>query len=99
MAARETSAAVYHGEIEGARELSDCALIAQLVRARGPMTRREIAGYLHMETSSVAGRVNELVSTGVLVESDEIAPCPITGRRVHWLQHKDSLPGGQLRLV
>lgn len=98
MAARDTSAAVYHGEIEGAREVSDCDLIAQLVRQRGPMTRREIAGFLHMETSSVAGRVNQLMQRGVLVESDEIAPCPITGRRVHWVRHRDQA-AGQLRCV
>lgn len=98
MAARETSAAVYHGEIEGAREASDCELIAALVRQRGPMTRREIAGFLHMETSSVSGRVHELVASGVLHESDDIKPCPITGRRVHWLQHRDQA-AGQLRLV
>lgn len=65
--------------------------IADLVRQRGPMTRREIAADLHLETSTVSGRVHELIDAGEFVELDEPRPCPITKRSVRWVTHKDNV--------
>lgn len=59
--------------------------IRDYVQQHGPATRRAIASALDLETSCVAGRVNELMRAGVLVEFG-LAPCPRTGRRVHWLR-------------
>lgn len=97
MTARHTSAEAYASINSKAH--SDRALIAELVRRRGPMTRREIASYLHMETSSAAGRVNELMHDSLLVELDEPMPCPITKRRVNWLMHADCAPGFQMGMA
>ena len=94
MTARNTSAEAYAAISDKAH--TDRAIIAQLVRQRGPMTRRQIASFLHMETSSVSGRVNELVNTGGLIELDELRPCPETGRRVTWLAHPEHCVGFQM---
>lgn len=64
--------------------------IADLVRQRGPMTRREIAAELHLETSTVSGRVHELIDAETLVELTEPRPCPITKRNVGWVTHKNN---------
>lgn len=97
MTARNTSAEAYHSL--GSKAATDRDIIAQLVRQRGPMTRRQIASFLHMETSSVSGRVNELVNTGGLIELDELRPCPETGRRVTWLAHPEHCVGFQMGLA
>jgi len=97
MTARNTSAETYAAIGDMAH--TDRAIIAQLVRQRGPMTRREIAAFLHMETSSVAGRVNELMHAGILVEQDDLRPCPITGRKVNWLAHADHCAGFQMGIA
>ena len=97
MSVRESSAEAYHGI--GPKASTDRDIIAQLVRQRGPMTRRQIASFLHMETSSVSGRVNELVEAGELVELDELRPCPETGRRVTWLAHPEDCVGFQMGLA
>lgn len=94
MTARNTSAEAYARL--GDKGATDRKIIAELVRKRGPMTRREIAGFLHMETSSVAGRVNELMHDGVLIEQDDLRPRPFTGRKVNWLAHSEHSPGFQM---
>lgn len=98
MTARNTSAEAY-ASLPSAH--SDREIIAQLVRQRGPITRREIASFLHMETSSVAGRVNELMNQEppVLCEMDEPRPCPITKRLVNWLVHAEQVRGMQMGLA
>lgn len=62
------------------------------------MTRRQIAEGTGIETATVSGRVNTLIAEGMLVECDERdkRPCPITGRMVLWVCHKDRIPGQQL---
>lgn len=50
------------------------------------VSRRQIARASGLETSTVAGRVNELVTAGRLVESEYRWRCPVTGRRVHKVQ-------------
>ena len=98
MTARHTSAECYHSSAFQNTAHSDREIIAELVRKRGPMTRREIAGFLSMETSSVSGRVNELMSEEVLIEIDEKRPCPITKRLVTWVQHSEDAAGHQMGL-
>lgn len=49
----------------------------------GYVSRKQIARFTGLESSTVAGRVNELVAAGRLVEQEQLAPCPVTGRRVH----------------
>lgn len=66
------------------------ARIVGLLINEGEMTRRQIAHQLGLETSCVAGRVNELISTGAITESEDIRPCPITGRCVHWISASPS---------
>lgn len=79
----------YPSRIAYAQEAGNHALIRQrivaFVAAAGSTTRRAIAEGLGLETSCVAGRVNELVADGALVEFG-LEPCPVTGRRVHWLR-------------
>ena len=97
MTARHQSAEAYHGLC--AKTSTDREIIAQLVRQRGPITRRQIASFLQMETSSVSGRVNELMESSQLVELDELRPCPETGRRVAWLVHAEQAPGFQIGMA
>ncbi len=99
MTARQTSADTYHSRSFQSAAHSDCEIIEQLVRHRGPMTRRQIASFLHMETSSVSGRVNELMSNKKLIELDELRQCPETGRRVTWLAHHEHCVGFQMGMA
>lgn len=79
----------FPSRIAYATEANNHALIRQrivsFVGAAGQTTRRAIAEGLKLETSCVAGRVNELLKTGELEEFG-LEPCPVTGRRVHWLR-------------
>ena len=56
------------------------AILSHMERGR-LYSRRQIAQLTGLETSAVAGRVNELVSSGSLVACGAIK-CPITGRQV-----------------
>ena len=93
MTVRHTSAECFHSQSFQSAAHSDREIIAELVRKRGPMTRREIASFLHMETSSVSGRVNELLESSVLHELDDKKPCPITKRLVTWVAHREDVSG------
>lgn len=100
MSVRETSAECYHGM--SAKVFSDAQMIAALVRQRGDagMTRKEIANHFAMQTSSVAGRVAELVELETLYELDDTRiPNNGPGRRGHILVHADFAPGRQMGLV
>jgi DNA-binding Lrp family transcriptional regulator len=48
-------------------------------------SRKQIARMLGMETSSVAGRVNELIDLGVIEVVSQII-CPISNRRVEGIK-------------
>lgn len=64
-------------------------------RHGGWVTRRQISIGTGIETATVSGRVNALVASGDLIECEEHEkrPCPITGRSVTWVIHKDNAPG------
>ena len=61
--------------------------VALLIRtgqhAGGWVSRRQIARITGLETSTVAARTNSLIAARRLVESEELTPCPVTGRNVH----------------
>lgn len=57
------------------------ALILGHMKAGRLYSRREIAKDLKLETSTVSGRVNELIEEGQIVVCGSIK-CPITGRNV-----------------
>lgn len=63
------------------------AAVALLLRTgqhnEGWVSRRQIATTTGLETSTVAARTNALVAARRLVESEDLMPCPITGRNVH----------------
>lgn len=65
--------------------------IFELVRNLGVVSRRQIAKALDLETSCVAGRVNELISAGKLREEEDPSPCPITGRNVRKVFDPESI--------
>ena len=90
MTATTTSRDAYHALDTG----EQCSRILAHVERSGPCTRRMTARALGMETSTVSARVNELVKHGDLCERF-IAPCPITGVRVNWID----LPDGQMEMA
>jgi len=90
MTARAASIETYHDTGFMAIAGLQRQRIADLLRERGPMTRREIAAELHMETSSVSGRVRELLDAKTLTELPGQRPCPITKRNVSWVCHTNN---------
>lgn len=83
MTIRDTSRQAYHdtSDIRSEKKLK----IIEVLRRKGPMTRREISAETGIETSCVAGRVKELIDMGALHELEQTRPCPITHRNVHWV--------------
>lgn len=71
----------------GRQEKQVLAGAAMLIRtgqhADGWVSRRQIATITGLETSTVAARTNSLIAAHRLVESEDLTPCPVTGKRVH----------------
>ena len=71
----------------GRQQKQVLAGVALLIRAGqhtdGWVSRRQIARVTGLETSTVAARVNALVDANRLAESEDLTPCPVTGRNVH----------------
>ncbi|MTI72567.1 MAG: hypothetical protein FH747_03060 [Stenotrophomonas sp.] len=71
----------------GRQEKQVLAGVALLIRTGqhtdGWVSRRQIAQLTGLETSTVAARTNSLIAAHRLVESEELTPCPVTGRNVH----------------
>lgn len=76
----------YHGEIRGAKESTQMAEILEYLSGRGWVSRKTIARDLRMEPGTVAGRVNELVSRGLVSVDPGLQHCPVTGRNVHFVR-------------
>ena len=74
------------------------AALQELILARmkpGRMySRRQIAQLAHLETSTTAGRVNELIALGAIAVCGTIK-CPMTGRSVEGIRRA----GHQLELL
>ena len=76
---RQSSIDVYHS-LQSKFGAQTCKIMAFMnENPQHGFTRREIAKYLSIETSSVAGRVNELVKNGDLIELPVKRKCSITG--------------------
>ena len=77
----------------GRQEKQVLAGVALLIRTGqhtdGWVSRRQIARLTGLETSTVAARVHSLIAAHRLVESEDLTPCPVTGRNVHMV----ALPG------
>ena len=71
----------------GRQQRQVLAGVALLIRTgqhtAGWVSRRQIAQLTGLETSTVAARTNSLVLAHRLVESEDLTPCPVTGRSVH----------------
>ncbi len=71
----------------GRQEKQVLAGVALLIRTGqhtdGWVSRRQIAQLTGLETSTVAARTNSLIAARRLVESEDLTPCPVTGRNVH----------------
>lgn len=61
-------------------------------------TRRMIEDGAGIRPSSVTRALDPLLAAGHVVELPGLAPCPVSGRRVGWLAHKDRVEGVQLGL-
>lgn len=77
-----TSADTYHAIRRDGSLTRQQAQIMAVIEAGRDYSRREIAYLADMETSSVAGRVNELLASEVL-EAGRTRPCSYTGKTVH----------------
>lgn len=75
-----TSRAAYHGIQADGTEACQKAKILAAIKSQGPMTRREISVMTGIEPGAVAGRVNDLVKTERIVETEHKRPCFVTGR-------------------
>ena len=86
---KSSSVEAYRERIQTGKHQLDRDRVAEYILAYGKVTRRQIAHDLGMETSTVSGLVNQLVKAKVVYEfpDSEKAPCPITGKCVHWLTH------------
>lgn len=77
----------------GRQQKQVLAGVALLIRTGqhtdGWVSRRQIATITGLETSTVAARTNSLIQARRLVESEDLTPCPVTGRNVHMV----ALPG------
>ena len=71
----------------GRQQRQVLAGVALLIRTGqhtdGWVSRRQIAQLTGLETSTVAARTNSLVLAHRLAESEDLTPCPVTGRNVH----------------
>jgi len=90
MSVRESSLMAYDAITTadlGRQQKQVLAGVAMLIRTGqhtdGWVSRRQIAQLTGLETSTVAARTNSLIAAHRLVESEELQPCPVTGRNVH----------------
>lgn len=76
---RETSLDTYHS-LQSKFGAQTCKIMTLINdNPQHDFTRREIANQLSIETSSVSGRVNQLVHDGELIELPIKRKCSITG--------------------
>ncbi len=88
MTVRETSAKTYYDlEKEGRLAKQSGRVYDWVLKQNRMVTRSEISAHTGISINAVAGRVNELVSRGFLLETGKIK-CPISNRTVYGLQAK-----------
>lgn len=80
-----TSIHAYHDhEASGKASTQRARIMAYMRHQTRPVSRREIARALGLETSTVSGRVNELMDVGIVAVGR--MQCPVTGKKVHALK-------------
>lgn len=83
--ASETSINCYHGHIAPLKEMTQCEIVEVEIGRQKVCTRRMVAKSLGIETSTISARVNKLIAEDRVIECGA-SPCPITGKKVHWLK-------------
>jgi len=81
----ETSIDCYHSHVVPLKERRQRDLVEAEIGRQKVCTRRMVAKALGMETGTVSARVNKLIADGLVIETGA-SPCPITGKKVHWLK-------------
>jgi DNA-binding MarR family transcriptional regulator len=84
MSVSDTSAAVYHGEIKGAKEGRENARVLACIKRLGKATGRMISRETGIENSAVARSLNNLWSKDRTITVFKKDACPVTGRKVKW---------------
>lgn len=82
-----TSLAVFDA-LKGAGFAAMQALILAKMKDGQLYSRRQLSQMTKMETSSVSGRVNELIESGEIVVCGKMT-CPVTGRTVEAIKRAD----------
>lgn len=82
MSLSDTSIQAYHEHGDEGKIGKQCRLILSKMCKGRDYSRREIAKEFGLELSSVCGRVNELLSVGLLEEL-ESRPCKVTNKTIH----------------
>jgi len=89
MTIRTTSAAAYRRMQDNGRLfLATEEILSALANSKEPMTRRELEDATGLRTNQIAGRVNELIKQGRVVE-DGRRRCKVTGNEVNVLRLAD----------
>jgi len=78
---RRTSRISYKDLIETGRQGTQVKSILKLLSTGESLSRREIADVVRLETSSVSGRVNDLIKMGV-VQENKMRKCLISKKLV-----------------
>ena len=82
MGVSDTSRKAYYEHEDEGKIGKQCRLILSKMRKGRDYSRREIAKDFGLELSSVCGRVNELLTMGLLEEL-ESRPCKVTKKTIH----------------
>ena len=79
---RTTSRMTYKDILTNGKADTQRKHILKLLATGESLSRREIASVVRMETSSVSGRINELIKQGIITE-DPIRKCSISHKLVY----------------
>lgn len=82
---KQTSLNAYRELQERGKHLTQMATIYEYILANGAATRRQIANDLEMDTSSVSGRVNDMLKTNAVFVSGK-GTCPISKKTVEIIE-------------
>ena len=97
MTVQQSSITAYNQGVRSGKIPSQRNRILDLLKETGqPMSRRMISKVLNIEPGAVAGRVNALMVSGLVVGLEEHAKCPHTGKRVQFVQI--AWPQGQMEM-
>lgn len=92
---RESSKEAFRERIRSGKQRTDTNRIAQFILDVNRCSNMQIAKELDMVPGTVSGIVRQLVKAKVIYQTAARSPCPITGRRVHFLIHMSRFAGEQ----